>query len=298
MPNKITAVVVSYNRKELLVDCIKSILSQTRKPDQVVIINNASTDGTLDTLKSMGYTTNPCIFIISMEKNIGGAGGFHEGIKYAYNNNADWIWCMDDDCIPYPDALELLLAPIYLKEIQEIGFLASRVLWTDGNPCLMNLPVAHPLWIQSHSVSYELSRIIGSSFVSMLINREAIEKVGYPVKEFFIWFDDAEYSRRISSNLNSYLVASSVVLHKTASNLTPLDFNFLDGNSLWKYKLGIRNETSFHRYSGGRIKSIIFILRIIKNLINIPRKKQFLFPIIVSAITGWFFDYTKYIRKP
>ena len=114
MPNKITAVVVSYNRKELLVDCIKSILSQTRKPDQVVIINNASTDGTLDTLKSMGYTTNPCIFIISMEKNIGGAGGFHEGIKYAYNNNADWIWCMDDDCIPYPDALELLLAPIYL----------------------------------------------------------------------------------------------------------------------------------------------------------------------------------------
>ena len=99
---KIAAVVVTYNRIILLKECIKVLRHQTRRLDEIIVVNNSSTDGTLEWLnlqKDLKTIT---------QENSGSAGGQHPGIKIAYENGYDWIWCMDDDCFPEVNALEKL----------------------------------------------------------------------------------------------------------------------------------------------------------------------------------------------
>lgn len=78
MKYKIAAVVVTFNRLELLKKCVESLRNQTHKLDEILIINNSSTDGTLDWLNQQNDLT-----VISQE-NSGSAGGQFTGIKTAY----------------------------------------------------------------------------------------------------------------------------------------------------------------------------------------------------------------------
>ena len=92
---KITAVVVTYNRKELLKKVILS-LKEIPMLTSVIVVNNGSTDGTEQWLaEQTGIET-------ITQANVGGSGGFYTGIKHAYEQGADWIWCMDDDVFPEP----------------------------------------------------------------------------------------------------------------------------------------------------------------------------------------------------
>ena len=128
----VCAVVVTYNRKELLIECLDGLLRQTRPIDAIYIIDNASTDNTPEFLKEKGFiqelppknltkswekefeiknlTDGQPIKLryIRMHENTGGAGGFHEGVKRAYEKGYDWLWLMDDDAEPYENALQLL----------------------------------------------------------------------------------------------------------------------------------------------------------------------------------------------
>jgi len=125
------AIVVTYNRLPLLKECIGALLAQTRRPDEIVVINNSSTDGTEEWLH-----TQPVVVVT--QPNGGGAAGFHRGIREAYGRGADWIWLMDDDTIATPTALEHLLGAA--TAIDNVGYAGSKVEWTDGSPHLMNLP--------------------------------------------------------------------------------------------------------------------------------------------------------------
>lgn len=292
----VIAVVVTYNRCELLSETLAAIESQSAKPSHIVLIDNNSTDNTEQVVASIPLSVD--IQYVRLDKNIGGAGGFKLGMQRAYAMGADWLWCMDDDCVPHSNALEKLLSVLEEEPKEAVGFLASRVLWTDGSPCLMNLPVAGRDWIEPHSRNPNLSRIIGSSFVSILISRKAIEAVGFPVEEFFIWFDDAEYSRRISKVMPAYLVTDSVVTHKTPRNIEPLAFGELTETSLWKYCYGVRNECSFHLRTDGAVSALIFIARIFKRMSRAQLQIKFWVPIIKSCLAGLRFNYPRYIEFP
>src|SRR3990170_1109632 len=99
---KIAAVIVTYNRIQLLKECINALHIQTRKLEEIIVVNNSSTDGTLEWLNSQKDLTT------ITQENSGSAGGFHTGIKAAYEKGYDWIWCMDDDAEPELNALEEL----------------------------------------------------------------------------------------------------------------------------------------------------------------------------------------------
>lgn len=295
-----SSVVVTYNRKHLLRKTLVAQTSQTILPVKIIIVDNASTDGTREMLKTEGWLDRPDVELLPLPVNTGGAGGFYSGIKRAYELGADWIWVMDDDCIPAPDALERLIYSLEgsLKPGKEnIGFLASRVLWKDGSPCLMNIPVPHHLWLEPHAISSNLTRVSSSSFVSMLINRRAIKEVGLPVKEFFIWFDDAEYSRRISEKMSCYLVADSIVIHETPTNTSSLDFTQLNSNSIWKFSYGIRNQASYHFEKEGFAAGAFFCLRIIsrmwKNVHGWPLRSA----VLKACWQGWRFKYLNLIER-
>ena len=128
---KVAAIVVTYNRKELLRECLQALLAQTIPDLDILLIDNASTDGTKEYITDI-VEENPSIRYMNTGSNLGGAGGFHCGLKKAYERGYDYMWIMDDDTIPYPDALEqLFVADKRLKG--RYGFLSSGVLWADGS---------------------------------------------------------------------------------------------------------------------------------------------------------------------
>lgn len=246
---RVICVIVTYNRLELLKECLAAVRRQTYPLHEIIIVDNCSTDGTPGYLRTL-TDDSLRLKILSLPENIGGAGGFSTGIKQAVKDGAEWVWVMDDDTIPYLSALDRMMNATSLSE--RIGFLCSKVLWTDGTPHRMNRP---GVCIEKNGKSFNhysaedapvfLCR--HASFVSLLINTEAIKAVGLPIKEFFIWADDIEYTVRLSSNgYDCFYVDNSVVLHKTPSNYAPYA-DTAPVESAWKFYYHARNVSFLKR---------------------------------------------------
>ncbi len=249
---KIIAVIVTYNRLTLLKKSVQAVRDQSRPADEIIVINNGSTDDTLDWLNQQPV-------VVYSKENNGGAGGFSYGINKAYNHGADWIWLMDDDSIPYADCLEKLVAALHSLEpyLDKVGFLSSKVLWKDGN--LHELNKTYPLENKKKLASFAFAGQSGlplidwGTFVSMLLSAKAVEKVGLPIKDFFIWCDDAEYSKRITgSGMAGFAINDSVVLHDTPTNHRSSVLKDPE-SAIWKYKYGMRNELFTKRKHDGQL---------------------------------------------
>ena len=243
--NKIAAVVVTYNRKVLLLENVNALLQQKPVSPDVIVIDNNSTDGTADALAELGDK----IIYVNTGANLGGAGGFHFGIKKATELGYEYLWIMDDDCIPEPDALAALL-----KADEELsgnyGFLSSKVLWKDGTLCTMN--------IQRETLTRNLTvfddgikSIAMASFVSLFVRSDVVKKKGLPIKEFFIWTDDWEFTRRISREMKCYYIPDSVVIHKSNSNVGAQIYNDTI-ERLDRYYYLYRNDVYLYRREGFR----------------------------------------------
>lgn len=215
---KVIAVIVTYNRIKLLKECLNAVLSQTYKVHKIVLIDNASTDGTADLFIKGGEYDKDVIDYRRMETNLGGAGGFYEGIKICRDMECDYVWIMDDDTIPYTDCLEKLMSARSKIE-GKIGYLASSIIGPDSEP--MNVPAidmrpaknGYPHWYKY--LSEGIVQISRATFVSILVSYDAIKKCGLPCKDYFIWGDDSEYTMRISKYYApAYFVGASVALHK------------------------------------------------------------------------------------
>ncbi|MGM0985695.1 MAG: glycosyltransferase family 2 protein [Pseudomonadota bacterium] len=210
---KVLAVVLTYNRRELLRKCLDAIHAQTRACDGVIVINNASTDGTLEFLESGCY---PGIKIYTLKENRGAAGGFNVGFRLAYDNGADQVWMMDDDVIPEPDALEKLLDADALLEdkgakrsyLVSLAYSTSQEQWSNL-PCLSS----HHSESWPTYLEYGLVGVGYSTFVSMLVPRETLERHGLPIQSMFIWGEDAEFTLRVTQEVPGYLVGASRVQH-------------------------------------------------------------------------------------
>ncbi len=220
MKLKVQAVIVTYNRKDMLCACIESILEQTVLVEKVIVVDNCSTDGTEEMLRERGYIEKSIIQYVKLPQNIGGAGGFYEGMKIARDERADWIWIMDDDVLPSRNALEKLLLAKE-KVDGEISFLASAVRGKHGEA--MNVPKIDRNQFNEYIDWYSyladgIVEIVKATFVSLLINGKAVEKCGLPWKKFFIWGDDSEYTQRlIRGYAPAYMVGSSLVVHQRSS---------------------------------------------------------------------------------
>lgn len=242
--SRIAAVVVTYNRLPLLKECVDCLRKQTRNLDEIIVVNNSSSDGTLEWLKKQKDLT------VITQENMGSAGGQYTGIKTAFDKGHDRIWCMDDDCLAERDALKELVEFNGSEVVDKIGFLASKVLWLDKTPHLMNLPgyfFRGNRWtfIGVDNFATGVHKIDACSFVSCLFSREAIKKVGYPNPDFFIWFDDVDYTVRFR-DFDNYYVAKSVVIHKTNTNTPPRLGSFDPDFDLKKY-YGLRNFYFFYK---------------------------------------------------
>src|SRR5215469_16397890 len=142
---RVTAVVVTYNRRDLLLEALAAVHAQTRVPDAVIVVDNASTDGTGAAVRAQF----PAVQLAELTRNTGGAGGFAYGMARALDGAADLIWLMDDDTVPEPGALEAMLAARDRYLGQPPALVASRVIWTDGRAHPMNTPRTKPFASQA-----------------------------------------------------------------------------------------------------------------------------------------------------
>jgi GT2 family glycosyltransferase len=174
MNERIAAVISTYNRKELLRSCIKSLLTQIRPPDAIIVVDGPSTDGT----REMINKEFPQVSYIRIHEDIGGAGQFYIGIKIAYKKGYDWVWLMDDDVeVVKREGLKTLLKIAH--ELRSAGIPIGA---------LIPLQLVRGRLVQVGPLSI---------FVGGLISRDAISKAGFPRHDFFIYYDDVEYAFRI-----------------------------------------------------------------------------------------------------
>ncbi|MEJ5300927.1 MAG: glycosyltransferase [Thermodesulforhabdaceae bacterium] len=198
--DRICAVVPTYNRKELLTNCLKSILNGTVSPKTIIVVDNASTDGTKEHIESLfsQEIEQGRIVYVRLEENMGGAGGFAAGLKKGMEMDVDYFWLMDDDSEPTEDALlelikradpETCLVPLITTdrnkgELFPLGirinneFRIFHQLITDiPTNCVLEAPAA--------------------PFIGILIPKKVVKTIGFPRTDYFIWCDDIEYFYRI-----------------------------------------------------------------------------------------------------
>ncbi len=237
----VVAVVVSHDRKQLLLECLDALERQTRPLARIVVVDNASTDGSAQAAE----LAHPDADVIAVGENLGGAGGFALGMARAVvEHDAELVWVMDDDTIPTPTALEELLVARAAAGPLRPRVLASRVVWTDGSDHPMNVPRERPF---ASSADKRRAREAGlvlvrsASFVSCLVDAAAVRALGLPVADYFIWNDDFEYTTRLLRDGAGVFVPGSVVVHKTrALASTDLDpgerFYYEVRNKVWTFR--------------------------------------------------------------
>jgi rhamnopyranosyl-N-acetylglucosaminyl-diphospho-decaprenol beta-1,3/1,4-galactofuranosyltransferase len=203
----IAAVVVTYNRKVLLCECLDALLKQTRPLDAIYVIDNASTDGTRELLEECGYLQENKIRYVELPQNTGGAGGFHEGMKRAHSDGYDWLWVMDDDVEPEPQSLE---AALICRDEPNVVAIVSRQIDLGRQFDDLTEFTIGPL-------DMEYPVLSTATFAGTLVKCTAIRQIGLPRKEFFIHNDDTEFAIRLRTCGRILLSPKSVVLHKAVA---------------------------------------------------------------------------------
>lgn len=247
---QVAAIVVTYNRKEMLGGCIDHILAQQDATCDILVIDNASTDGTGEAVAEMQRRSDR-IRYFNTGSNLGGAGGFSYGMRKAVEEGYEYLWVMDDDTYPAETALCTLLEADQAIG-GDYGFLSSCALWKDGRICRMN---RQKVWKKFRRFIEEpvggMVRVEQATFVSLFLRRETVEKAGLPIKEFFIWGDDIEYTRRISirMGLPCYYVGRSCVMHMMENNCGS-NISADVPEKIGRYRYAFRNDRYIYREEG------------------------------------------------
>ena len=196
----VAVVVVTFNRAELLERMLVGLAALERRPDAVLVVDNASTD---DTPRVLAEATNPGLHVLRPAENLGGAGGFHLGVRTAHERGFDRIWLMDDDVVPAPDCLTVLMAQ------DEACLMAVREDTTGAlvEKAAVRFDLRNPLAIRPKTAMVETEfghrhrmphrvELHNVAFEGFMVRREVVDAIGLPDPSFFIFYDDVDYALR------------------------------------------------------------------------------------------------------
>lgn len=255
----ICAVIVTYNRKNLLLNCLNALKNQTYIINHIVVIDNASTDGTVDFLLQNNWVNNEFFTFISLDENSGGAGGFYEGIKYATEQGFDYIWLMDDDGFPSENCLEKLMP--YCSENCYIGPMVLDSKTKNKLSFAVRVPNSLQVFDTYQDISESLKKenIILNTvlpFNGTLISAKLVKKMGLICRDYFIWGDEREYTLRAEKfNAKILTVIDAIFYHPIdSSQSSPMLFGklrFNNAHSDLKQYCFLRNSVAtFAKYKG------------------------------------------------
>jgi rhamnopyranosyl-N-acetylglucosaminyl-diphospho-decaprenol beta-1,3/1,4-galactofuranosyltransferase len=227
-PVRVIAVVVTYNRRVLLLEALAAVHAQSRAADAVIVVDNASTDDTAAAVRRH----YPTVALTELARNTGGAGGFAGGLALALDSAADLVWLMDDDTVPEPDALRAMLDARARHPGRPPALIASRVLWTDGRAHPMNTPRTKPFATKAELRSADAAGCLpirSASFVSVLVDASVCRERGLPQADY-------EFTTRLLRGNVGLLCPASVVVHKTR------EFGSTDADPGQRFYYEVRNK--------------------------------------------------------
>lgn len=270
---KYVSVIVTYNRVELLKECIEAMLRQNIELERIIVVDNCSTDGTREFLQQ--FENDSRFYIFHSDSNEGGAYGFYKGVEIAQNLSYDWLLLIDDDAILNENYLYFIDKAIETDEYKYKAY--AGVVTTNNEVCVRHRArMQSPYWFKPLAVverEYKKTFFLCdvASFCGLTISKELVQKIGLPLYEYFIWHDDAEYSIRISEFSKIKNINKSILNHKTTLNLAANDVN-------WKTYYGIRNKLNLvkHHYSiiGLIVAMILISGALIIDVVRSVMKKQ------------------------
>lgn len=243
----IGVIIVTYNRLEMLKKTLSHLSSQTKLPSYIILVDNASTDGTKEFSQEWKNKEESFKkYLITSETNTGGSGGFYIGEKFAITLDTDWIYCSDDDAFPENDVLEK--ASIFIEKqnnpIERIAVIKPMVYSygkIDLTHCKQIKKIGFiPLILNAKESEYkkESFPINDVTYVAPIINKNILIKAGLIKKDFFIWWDDDEHFYRLSK-YGKILCVPSIKVHHDVSH-TNIGYD-------WKYFYGIRNKLNAYK---------------------------------------------------
>lgn len=291
--SRIAAIVLTYNRVELLKLCLAAISRQATPCDLVIVVDNGSTDDTAQFLAR--HDGQPRLVSVPIAQNCGPAAGFNKAFHAGLNSGADLLWVMDDDVVPGPNALgELLRGQALLQENGvEPPFLLSVARSPDGK--VTNVPdldsrVATCGYSQWPALLHEgLLPIRRGTFVSALFPRATLLEHGFPLAAMYMWGEDTEYTLRITRQEPGYLVGRSQVEHLRAQPGSLQITTEPDPVRIKLHRIHIRNLVYNARtYMDGvrRRQTLLGVVRLVGSLIAKGRLRHA--GIIASGLVSGF----------
>ena len=236
--------VVTYKRPELLDRLLDSLAAQTRAVDAIYVVDNASDPETAAVLDARAGLP---LVVDHTGENLGGAGGFHRGLKAAYLAGYDRIWLMDDDVRPAPWALQALLAD---------GGPALACVREDRHGRLVEkaairFDLTNPLQIRPKTATVDSVypdraamparvEIENAAFEGFMVHRKVVDQIGYPDPSYFIFYDDCDYVIRARrAGFKAFAVRDALMRRH---------FDFVQGDDLagWKGFYMYRNLFVVH----------------------------------------------------
>jgi rhamnopyranosyl-N-acetylglucosaminyl-diphospho-decaprenol beta-1,3/1,4-galactofuranosyltransferase len=272
----IIAVVVTFNRRALL-ERLLDVLGATPDLAEIVVVDNASTDGTTEWLADGFAGEGVPVHAVTLAENLGGAGGFHEGLRLALERGADLAWLMDDDGVPVEGCLATLLEHDY-------DFWGPAVL-AEQDPSRLCFPIRLPGRSQVvHAMADVETAAVANHgvlddivipFNGVLVTRQLAEEIGLPREEFFIWGDDHEYRLRAEkAGARIATVVDAHFLHPATDDLgTPMAF----GRTTYNH-----TPSDLKHYCMAR-----------NNVVNLRDYRGWLFVLAFVLKTLWFYAFTR-----
>ena len=251
--------IVTYNR----INYLKTLLNQLLKMNikGIFIMDNNSSDNTNKELINIGMansdekeiiqenTVNQKKIIYYRNKiNTGGAGGFSKGFELVKNYNWKYLWIMDDDVLPDDDCLNELIK--YQNEKVKITIPNRTTNGFNERACTsINLSNPFKLFMKKKKMRNIEDKDININVVDMafegpLINRELIEKVGLPNKDYFLQYDDTDYATRSSKYtqiqmiINAHLYKQIIVSKNNKKYMNWKDYYAYRNDILYCRKYG------------------------------------------------------------
>jgi rhamnopyranosyl-N-acetylglucosaminyl-diphospho-decaprenol beta-1,3/1,4-galactofuranosyltransferase len=274
MNTKVCSIVVTFNRSALLKEVILGLVGQNHEIGTIIIIDNASSDDTTDVVSKLAEKYDS-IQYVRLSENLGGSGGFHEGFKNAVNCDAEWLWVLDDDVVPEVDCLEKMLNAAPNEECAlcpKRDFPDGRIFREFKHHSVRNIlrRIVSGQWKPEDYESKKLVKISTFAFEGPLIPMKVVKKLGMPVRDYFILWDDTEYALRLAaSGIPIYLVPDAI-LHKKLMAKRGASFG-------WKEYYYVRNRYWVEkRFVGGwlyLLRPTLYVFRYI--LASVIRRRRF-----------------------